>query len=112
MIGVENGYPLGTDINNVKKFYNQGARYISLAHNGHSQLSDSNTGEGDGFFLHNGLSELGKQVIDQMNYYGIMVDISHPSKEAIRQMAERSKAPIMASHSSARALCDHSRKFR
>ena len=111
MIGVENGYPLGTDINNVKKFYDQGARYISLAHNGHSQLSDSNTGEGDGFFLHNGLSELGKQVIDQMNYYGIMVDISHPSKEAIRQMAERSKAPIMASHSSARALCDHSRNL-
>ena len=111
MIGVENGYPLGTDLKNVKKFYDQGARYISLAHNGHSQLSDSNTGEGDGFFLHNGLSELGKQVIDQMNYYGIMVDISHPSKEAIRQMAERSKAPIMASHSSARALCDHSRNL-
>ena len=57
------------------------------------------------------MSELGKQVIDQMNYYGIMVDISHPSKEAIRQMAERSKAPIMASHSSARALCDHSRNL-
>lgn len=111
MIGVENGYPLGTDIDNVKKFYDKGARYISLAHNGHSQLSDSNTGEGDGFFLHNGLSELGKQVIDQMNYYGIMVDISHPSKEAIRQMAERSKAPIMASHSSARALCNHSRNL-
>ena len=111
MIGVENGYPLGTDSKNVKKFYDQGARYISLAHNGHSQLSDSNTGEGDGFFLHNGLSELGKQVIDQMNYYGIMVDISHPSKEAIRQMAERSKTPIMASHSSARALCDHSRNL-
>lgn len=111
MIGVENGYPLGTDLSNVKKFYDQGARYISLAHNGHSQLSDSNTGEKDGFFLHNGLSELGKQVIDQMNYYGIMVDISHPSKEAIRQMAERSKAPIIASHSSARALCDHSRNL-
>ena len=111
MIGVENGYPLGTELSNVKKFYDQGARYISLAHNGHSQLSDSNTGEGDGFFLHNGLSELGKQVIDEMNYHGIMVDISHPSKEAIRQMAERSKAPIMASHSSARALCNHSRNL-
>lgn len=111
MIGVENGYPLGTDINNVKKFYDQGARYISLAHNGHSQLSDSNTGEADGVYLHNGISELGRQVIDQMNYYGIMVDISHPSKEAIRQMAEQSKAPIIASHSSARALCDHSRNL-
>lgn len=111
MIGVENGFPLGTDINNVKKFYDQGARYISLAHNGHSQLSDSNTGEADGVYLHNGISELGRQVIDQMNYYGIMVDISHPSKEAIRQMAEQSKAPIIASHSSARALCDHSRNL-
>ena len=111
MIGVENGYPLGNDLANVKKFYDQGARYISLAHNGHSQLSDSNTGEADGVYLHNGISELGRQVIDQMNYYGIMVDISHPSKEAIRQMAESSKAPIIASHSSARALCDHSRNL-
>ena len=111
MIGVENGYPLGLDIGNVKKFYDQGARYISLAHNGHSQLSDSNTGEKDSIYLHNGLSELGKKVIAEMNYYGIMVDISHPSKEAIRQMAELSKAPIMASHSSARALCNHSRNL-
>ena len=111
MIGIENGYPVGTDLSNVKKFFDRGGRYMSLAHNGHSQLSDSNTGEKDGVYLHNGLSELGKQVIDEMNYYGIMVDISHPSKEAIRQMAERSKAPIMASHSSARALCNHSRNL-
>jgi len=111
MIGIENGYPVGQDISNVKKFFDRGGRYMSLAHNGHSQLSDSNTGEKDGVYLHNGLSELGKQVIDEMNYYGIMVDISHPSKEAIRQMAERSKAPIIASHSSARALCDHSRNL-
>lgn len=111
MIGVENGYPLGSNIGNVKKYYEQGARYISLAHNGHSQLSDSNTGEKDSLYLHNGLSELGKKVIAEMNYYGIMVDVSHPSKEAIRQMASLSKAPIMASHSSARALCDHSRNL-
>ena len=111
MIGIENGYPLGEDINNVEVFYNRGARYMSLAHNGHSQLSDSNTGERDGAYLHNGLSALGKQVIEKMNYYGIMVDISHPSKEAIRQMAELSKTPIIASHSSARALCDHSRNL-
>ena len=111
MIGVENGYPLGTDLSNVKKFFDRGARYISLAHNGHSQLSDSNTGEADGVYLHKGISTLGQQVIDQMNYYGIMVDISHPSKEAIRQMIQRSKAPVVASHSSARALCDHSRNL-
>lgn len=111
MIGVENGYPIGEDINNVEVFYNRGARYMSLAHNGHSQLSDSNTGEKDNVYLHNGLSDLGKQVIEKMNYYGMMIDISHPSKEAIRQMIEHSKAPVIASHSSARALCDHSRNL-
>lgn len=111
MIGVENGFPIGLDISNVEKFYRRGARYMSLAHNGHSQLSDSNTGEADGIYLHNGLSELGKAVIDQMNYHGMMIDLSHPSKEAIRQMIERSKAPVIASHSSARALCDHSRNL-
>ena len=109
MIGVENGFPIGEDVNNVEVFYNRGARYMSLAHNGHSQLSDSNTGEKDGVYLHNGLSKLGKEVIDKMNYYGMMIDISHPSKEAIREMALRSKAPIIVSHSSARAFCNHSR---
>jgi len=111
MIGIENGYPIGTDLSNVKKFYDMGARYMSLAHNGHSQLSDSNTGEADGVWLHNGLSDLGKQVIAEMNKYGMMVDLSHPSKEANKQMIALSKAPVIASHSSARALCDHSRNL-
>ena len=111
MIGIENGYPIGLDIKNVEKFYNMGARYMSLAHNGHSQLSDSNTGEYDGIYLHNGLSKLGIEVIREMNRLGIMIDISHPSKEAIRQMIRLSKAPVIASHSSARSLCDHSRNL-
>ena len=111
MIGVENGYPIGLDIKNVEKFYNMGARYMSLAHNGHSQLSDSNTGEYDGIYLHNGLSKLGIEVIREMNRLGIIIDISHPSKEAIRQMIRLSKAPVIASHSSARSLCDHSRNL-
>ena len=111
MIGIENGYPVGEDLMNVKKFYDLGGRYMSLAHNGHSQLSDSNTGEEDSIWLHNGLSELGKQVIVEMNKYGMMVDISHPSKEAVKQMIELSKAPVIASHSSARALCNHSRNL-
>ena len=109
MIGVENAYSMGLDTSNVKRFWERGARYVSLTHNGHSQFSDSNTGEFDGTALYNGLSDLGKQVIGLLNYYGIMIDISHPSKEAIRQMAELSKAPIIASHSSARALRDHPR---
>lgn len=111
MIGIENGYPIGLDINNVEKFYNLGARYMSLSHNGHSQLCDSNTGESDGEWLHNGLSDMGKRVIAEMNRVGMMIDVSHPSKESMRQMVELSKAPIIASHSSARALCNHSRNL-
>ena len=111
MIGIENGYPVGEDIANVKKFYDLGGRYMSLAHNGHSQLCDSNTGEKDDVWLHNGLSDLGKEVIAEMNKWGIMIDVSHPSKESMRQMIELTKAPIIASHSAARALCDHSRNL-
>ncbi|MDC3040444.1 dipeptidase [Flavobacteriaceae bacterium] len=109
MIGVENAYSMGLDTSNVEEFWKKGARYVSLTHNGHNQFSDSNTGEFDGTTLHNGLSDLGKEIIELLNYYGIMIDISHPSKEAIRQMTELSKAPIIASHSSARALRDHPR---
>ena len=109
MIGVENAYSMGLDTSNVRKFWEKGARYVSLSHNGHSQFSDSNTGEFDGTAIHNGLSDLGIEVVGLLNYYGIMIDISHPSKEAIRQMTELSKAPVIASHSSARALRDHPR---
>lgn len=111
MIGVENGYPIGNQIERVKEFYDLGARYMSLAHNGHSQLSDSNTGEADSIWLHNGLSDLGKKVIFEMNKYGMMIDVSHPSKNAMRDIIQLSKAPIIASHSSARSLCNHSRNL-
>jgi len=110
MIGVENAYPIGEDLGNFELYRDKGARYVSLSHNGHSQFSDSNTGEADGF-LHEGLSELGKEAIVEMNRLGMMIDVSHPSKEAMRQMIALSKAPIIASHSSARALCDHSRNL-
>lgn len=111
MIGVENAYPIGTDMANFEKYHELGARYISLAHNGHSQFSDSNTGEADSLWLHNGLSDLGKDAVKEMNRLGIMIDVSHPSKKAMKQMIALSKAPIIASHSSARALCDHSRNL-
>jgi membrane dipeptidase len=111
LIGVENGYQLGTDLANIADFHARGARYISLAHNGHSQFSDSNTGESDGVFLHGGLSELGLLAVDEMNRLGIMIDISHPSKPSIMQTLERSRAPVVASHSSARALNDVSRNL-
>ena len=109
-IGVENGYPIGEDITRVKEFHDRGARYMSLAHNGHSQLSDSNTGEAQGWKW-NGLSPLGKQVIAEMNRVGIMIDVSHPSKESMMQTLALTKAPIIASHSSVRKLANHSRNL-
>ena len=111
LIGVENGYQLGDDPANVRLFAERGARYLSLAHNGHSHLSDSNTGERDGVWLHHGLSPLGRQVIGELNKWGIMVDISHPSKQSMMQTLEITKAPIIASHSGVRALCNHSRNL-
>jgi membrane dipeptidase len=84
---------------------------MSLAHNGHSQFSDSNTGEREGKWLHNGLSELGRKAVAEMNRLGIMVDVSHPSKQSMMQTVALSKAPIIASHSAARALADHSRNM-
>jgi len=111
LIGVENGYPIGEDIGRVKAFYDRGARYLSFAHNGHSQLADSNTGERDGVWLHNGLSALGTQAVAEANRAGLMIDASHPSKASMMQIIALSKAPIIASHSSVRALCDHSRNM-
>ena len=111
LIGIENAYPLGTDLGRIKEFYDRGGRYMSLAHNGHSQFSDSNTGERDGKWLHNGLSELGRKAIAEMNRLGVMVDVSHPSKQSMMQSVALSKAPIIASHSAARALADHSRNM-
>jgi membrane dipeptidase len=111
LIGIENGYPIGTDIRRVKEFYDRGGRYLSLAHNGNNQLSDSNTGERDGYLWNNGISPLGKEVLAEMNRVGIMVDVSHPSKGSMLQAAALSKAPIIASHSAVRALCDVSRNM-
>ena len=111
MIGIENAYPVGPDLSNIEKFYEMGGRYMSLAHNGHNQFSDSNTGEVDGVYWHGGLSEMGRLAIKEMNRLGIMIDISHPSRDSIMQTLELSRAPVVASHSSARALTDHSRNL-
>jgi membrane dipeptidase len=111
VIGIENGYQMGTDIARLKEFYDRGGRYMSLAHNGASQLSDSNNGETTGLFPHGGLSPLGRQVIAEMNRLGMMIDVSHPSKASIMQTLELSRAPVIASHSSVRALANHSRNM-
>lgn len=110
MIGIENAYPLGEDLKNIRAFYDRGGRYLSLSHNNHSQWSDSNTGETQGWKW-NGLSPLGRQAIAEMNRVGIMIDISHPSKQSSMQTFELSRAPVIASHSGVRALCNHSRNM-
>ena len=111
IIGIENGYPIGMDLERVKEFHQRGGRYMSLAHNGNSQLADSNSTEAANGGIHGGLSDLGKQVIAEMNKWGMMVDISHPSKQANLQAIALSKAPVIASHSSARALANHPRNL-
>lgn len=111
MIGIENAYPVGLALSRIGEFHARGGRYMSLSHNGHSQFSDSHTGEEGGEYLHGGLSEEGRLAVAEMNRLGIMIDISHPSKESIMQTLELSRAPVIASHSAARALTGHSRNL-
>ena len=111
MIGIENAYPIGLSMGRIEDFHTRGGRYMSLAHNGHSQFSDSNTGESGMDYLHGGLSEMGYQAIAEMNRLGIMIDISHPSRDSIMQTIEVSLAPVIASHSSARTLTNHTRNL-
>ena len=111
MIGVENAYPMGLDISNVQRYQVAGARYMSLSHNGHSQFADSNTGERDDVWLHNGLSDLGREAVAEMNRWGIMIDLSHPAKTSNMQVLELTRAPVIASHSSARSVNDVSRNL-
>ncbi len=111
MIGVENAYPLADDLGRIEEFHALGARYMSLTHNRHNQLADSHTGEADEEWLYNGVSEMGREAIAEMNRLGIMIDVSHPSVETNRQSIELSVAPVIASHSSARAVNNVSRNL-
>ena len=111
MIAIENAYPVGLDLDNIRDFAERGGRYMSLSHNGHSQFADSNTGERDDVWLYGGLSDLGRQAVVEMNKWGIMIDLSHPAKTSNLQTMELSRAPVMASHSSARAMNDVSRNL-
>ncbi|HUR33761.1 MAG TPA: dipeptidase [Vicinamibacterales bacterium] len=106
LIGVENGYAIGEDLRRVQEFYDRGGRYLSLAHNGNNQLSDSNTGEREGYLWKNGISPMGERVIAEMNRLGMMVDVSHPSRGSMLRAVALSRAPVIASHSAVRALCD------
>jgi membrane dipeptidase len=111
VIGVENGWPIGTDLKRIKEFYDRGGRYMSLAHNGHNQLADSHTGEAGNEWKWGGLSPLGREAIREMNRLGMMVDVSHPSKASILQAIGLSRAPVIASHSSVRRLANQTRNM-
>ena len=108
MTGVENGYPIGTDLANVKKLYDLGARYITLTHSGNNQLGDSSSAREP---LHNGLSPFGKEVVAEMNRLGMMIDVSHIHEKSFWDILAITKAPIIASHSGSKAICDHDRNL-
>lgn len=108
VIGVENGYPMGTDLAILGRFYDLGARYLTLTHREHNQLADSSSAPGP---IHGGLSALGKQVVAELNRLGMMIDVSHASAEAFRDVIATTKAPIIASHSSCAALTGSDRNL-
>ena len=112
VIGVENGFVVGKDLSLVSKYHALGARYITLVHAGHNDIADSATPrDGEPPAEHNGLSAFGHQVVAEMNRVGLMVDISHLSKLAAMDAIAASNAPVIASHSSARAVHDHPRNL-
>ena len=113
-IGIENGYVLGQDLSMLAIYHELGARYITLAHNGHNDIADSaqpRTQYGDENSEHGGISEFGADVIAEMNRLGFMVDVSHISKAAALDAMRLSRAPVIASHSSAYALAAHPRNL-
>ena len=106
-IGVENGYPIGRDINNVKLFYDRGARYITLCHTKNNDICSSSTDTNNT----TGISSFGRQVVAEMNRLGLMVDISHVSDASFYDVLKASKTPVIASHSCCRALCNNPRNL-
>lgn len=107
LMGIENGYAIGKNLKNVETFAKMGVTYITLCHNGNNDICDS-AADGPEW---NGLSPFGKEVVHEMNRLGIMVDISHTAESTFWDAIETSNVPIVASHSAARALCDHPRNL-
>ncbi len=103
-IGIENGHVIGKDISLVRTYFDLGARYMTLAHSSNNDICDSSTDQRGP--EHNGVSAFGRDVIVEMNRVGMMVDISHVSRDCMMQATFFSKAPVVASHSSTRAVAD------
>lgn len=108
-IGNENGYPIGKDLSLLEKYYELGSRYMGLSHSRHNQICDSSTDSEPP--LHGGLSDFGVDVVNELNRLGMMVDVTHISDEAFYDVLEVTEAPVIASHSNARAVCDHPRNL-
>jgi len=106
-IGIENGYALGNNLSLIEYFYQRGARYITLCHTKNNDICDSSTDSTE----FNGLSEFGEEVVKEMNRVGMMVDVSHISDSSFYDVIALSTGPVIASHSSARAICDNPRNL-
>lgn len=104
LIGMENGYPAGTDLKNIQKFYDLGCRYITLSHAGHNQICSSSVNIESEPANDHGLTDFGRDVVAGMNRVGMIVDVSHVSKQTTLDVASLSKMPIIASHTNCRAL--------
>lgn len=102
MLGIENGYAIGKDLSRLKYFRDKGIVYMTLCHNGDNDICDSARGQGE----HGGLSAFGRDVVQEMNRLGVMVDLSHGAESSFYDALELSATPIVCSHSSSRALCD------
>jgi membrane dipeptidase len=107
LLGVEGGHMINSDLAVLRRYAEQGVRYMTLTHSGNTEWADSSTDKP----AHNGLSAFGKQVIAEMNRLGMMVDVSHVSDKTFHDVLAVSKAPVIASHSNCRALCDHPRNM-
>jgi membrane dipeptidase len=107
LIGVEGGHIIASDLSMLRVYAALGARYMTLTHSGNAEWADSSTAKPE----HNGLTEFGKDVVREMNRLGMIVDISHVSDKTFSDVLEISKAPVFASHSDCRAICDSPRNM-
>jgi membrane dipeptidase len=106
-LGMENGYPIGNNPDLLNTYYDKGIRYVTLVHSNNNDICDSSTDT----LEHNGLTPLGAEVVGRMNDLGMLIDVSHASDKSFYDVIEKSRAPIIASHSCARAMCDNPRNL-
>ena len=108
VLGIENGYALGKDLTNIRKFWDMGVRYLTLCHNGDNDICDSACKSQN---EHGGLSDYGRAVVEEMNRTSMLIDLSHAAESTFYEVLERSAHPVACTHSSARALCNHPRNL-